>query len=230
MRLMVYRLFVLFFFVCISSCSDSPEKNERSESPMKGLLTVTESGITYMTCDRENRYRILDVDHKVNEAMLDHPLRLDEPFYAELFGPVSKHEGRLEFDRRFKEKIEVVKVQTIEQDIPQNCRHLLKPILKFHSRNGEWSVTVNHFVPAVIYARPKTGKLLYFPLDDNQFPDIERESNHLKLSSHGHEIEITLSKGECTYEESGGSYSHSIEMILDGEKFNACGGVFKSFI
>lgn len=218
---------VLFLLIITALCScGQPGSEEQSdEGVIKGLLTFTESGITFLSCETSERYRILDVSHKLYEAMMDHPLQTDVPFYAEIVGEVGSHESRLELDRLLTSHIEVSDVLLLTEEIPNMCDEKMMPVIHFSNQVDKWTVKINYFLPAVVYHYPKYGYKYYFPFDSKEYPNLdEGDVLNWELRGHGKDLVLSIIREDCMHEGGDATYSHRMIFNLDGMEKHACGG------
>ena len=217
------NLVFLFLLIGLVSCHTGSETE--SKPPFKGLITFTSSGITFLECTQDRRYRILDGQHKVGKAMGDRRMVLNQPLYIEMDGVVSDHTGKLEFEQQFEQIIEVTEVAALEDDLPSICDHHVKPIIDFNNPGENFTISFNYYVPAVILSKPLYGWLMYFPIQDEKFPKLDsEESARLALRSHGEEAEFQIMPKSCRSEAGGELWTHSLELVFRGDTYYACGG------
>ena len=216
---------VVLALLFIACGSPETEKNEEKDL-IKGLLTFTESGMTFLDCTQSERYRVLDIDHSIHEAMLDLPLRTDDPFYAELKGKIGPVESQLQLDQLLGQKIEVSEVIQLSADIPALCDHQIMPVHQFSNLEERWFVEINYFVPAVVYHYPRMGYKFYFPFESEDFPALENGDVHnWELHGHDKQLQLSILRQDCLEETDGSLYSHRMIFNLDGEEKTACGGM-----
>lgn len=207
----------------LTSCATDGETD--TGAPFKGLLTITSSGITYIDCQDNTRYRILDGQHKVGDAMGERVITLNEPVYIEMDGSLSEFDSNLEFEQQFSQMINVTEVTHIDNELPSSCDHHIKPILSFVNPIERITIEFNYFVPAVILQKPLYGWLMYFPLQDEKFQKIHQgESLEVISRSHGEEIKLRLEEMICATDEESDLWSHHLEIVFRGEAYPACGG------
>ncbi len=208
----------------LNSCATNGESDDGA--PFKGLLTITSSGITYIDCQDNTRYRILDGQHKVGDAMGERVITLNEPVYIEMDGSLSEFDSNLEFEQQFSKMINVTEVSHIDDELPSSCDHHVKPIVSFENPMERMTIEFNYFVPAVILQKPLYGWLMYFPLPDEKFKKVSQgESLEVISSSHGEEIELRIEKMICATDEDSDLWSHHLEIVFRGDAYPACGGI-----
>lgn len=211
--------------ILIVSCGE--KEKEKSGNEISGLITFTSSGVTFLDCTTDKRYRLIDVDQAINTAMGERVVQLDYPLFATIDGNRRPHEGTLEFEQRFEEVIEVHKVYELSEEYSSNCERHIHPIITFSNPQDRWSVTFNYYVPAVIVAKPVFGRLLYFTLQDDEFPDLSKPLIELSLSAQKTEVDLSIQPMECLTTKGDGesnTFTHTLELNFEGGQYFACGG------
>jgi len=221
-----FGTFLLSFSFLLTSCSE--KQPDASDDAISGLITFTSSGITFLDCATDKRYRLIDVGQAINTAMGERVVQLDYPLFAIIDGNRRPHEGTLDFEQRFEEVIEVDKVYELSEEYASNCEHHIHPIITFNNPEDRWSVTFNYYVPAAIVSKPVFGRLLYFTIQDDEFPDLSQPLTELSLSAHKTEVDLIIHQKECISTNDRGAkiskHSHTLELNFEGGQYFACGG------
>lgn len=195
-----------------------------SQTEISGLLTFTDSGITFLECATGERFRVLDTDHAVMKAMGNFPMRVNEPVYATLDGKISDHGGEIEFERRFRKRIQPTEVLELDTEIPDACAHHLKPILVFEDSNVPISIVFNYYVPSAILAKPYFGRLIYFPFENEDFPDLNQSELKLSFQAQGTEADVVIQNKSCTELSASAieTSTHTLLLDFEGKEYVLC--------
>ena len=222
--LSLFSFLILGLALLLSSCQESSESETDSKGEISGLLTFTDSGITFLECSTGERYRVLDTDHVVMMEMGDFPLRVNEPVYITLGGEISEHSGEIEFERRFRKRIQPAEVLVLETEIPDACAHHIKPVLVFEDPNVPISVVFNYYVPSAILAKPYYGRLIYFPFENEEFPDLDQSEIQLSFAAQGTAADILIQDESCTEISSSAQNpsTHTLLLEFEGKEFILC--------
>lgn len=222
--LSLFSFLILGLALLLFSCQSSSESAADTGAEISGLLTFTDSGITFLECATGERYRVLDTDHAVMKAMGNFPLRVNEPVYMTLDGEVSEHSGEIEFERRFRKRIQPAEVLVLETEIPDVCRQHIKPIMVFEDPNVPISLVFNYYVPSAILAKPYYGRLIYFPFENEEFPDLDQSEIQLSFAAQGTAAEIVIHDKSCTElsRSAENPSTHTLFLEFEGKEFVLC--------
>jgi hypothetical protein len=213
-------LLSFFFFSCLNGAKTKTSPNGQ----ISGLVTFTNTGITFLECSTGDRYRVLDTYHFLIQAMGERPLRVNEPLFAIFEGSIDEHSGNLEFERRFRKRIEIEQVHLLDDEIPSVCDQHLKPNLVFKNTDVPISVVFNYYVPSAILSKPEFGRLIYFSFENEDFPDLEESEIRFSFAAQGTEAEVIISKENCSISSNDSEIpsTHSMILNFEGKEFHLC--------